>query len=329
VSTSDDRRSVSLPDGTVISLAPPPGWDVRWTATGTDSGGRIETVQLNAPASEVQVDVSFFSDPAGKISTRPAIEAELKRRFSFYLESSVEKQMAFTDLGSPSSVGAFTVFTEQRLVGKKIPENERLLSTTGIRSWKGGYLLFTILSNSRETNEYGLALELVRTGITVVAPKQTAARGAAEEGLTVAAAPWRLRVLDAGMKLTLSQVKPDGRSAYFSMLDETTGMSLSLFIEPATKCKTSRQCRDMVRKAGFANIGKVENVDSSEIGEVSVVECFLPELHGEPIRQQHLFAEFVQDGFWVDAHISRALYTPADRSRFVELVRSLRFERKD
>ena len=71
-----------------------------------------------------------------------------------------------------------------------------------------------------------------------------------------------------------------------------------------------------------------KDVFSSEVGAVSVFEYFLPECRGIPVRQQNMYAEFVQDGFWVDLHISKAVYDKKDRKLFEALINSVTFERK-
>ena len=141
----------------------------------------------------------------------------------------------------------------------------------------------------------------------------------------VPGAPWSLTFPKAGFELEPTKISPDGKKGYFMAVDRGTGLNVSFFVEPAAKCHSSRECRDMVQKAGFAHIGKVESVRASELGEVSVVECFLPEYTGKPVKQQHLFAEFVVQGYWVDLHVSKVLYTEANRPLLETLVRAISF----
>jgi hypothetical protein len=131
-----------------------------------------------------------------------------------------------------------------------------------------------------------------------------------------------------GAKVSERRIQPDGTSGYFAMTNDAIGLSVSFFIEPALKCRFRRECRDMVLKAGFASLGKVEKITPSEIGDVSVVEFFVPEFRGMPVQQQHLFAEFVVQGYWVDMHVSKALYKPEDRERFERLVKGISFQPK-
>src|SRR5687768_15321974 len=68
--------------------------------------------------------------------------------------------------------------------------------------------------------------------------------------LTVPAAPWNLTLPRDGLVMARQQLKPDGAHGYFLLADNKNEMTVSLFIEPATKCKSARECRDMVLKAG-------------------------------------------------------------------------------
>jgi tetratricopeptide (TPR) repeat protein len=112
------------------------------------------------------------------------------------------------------------------------------------------------------------------------------------------------------------------------LVDKKAEMFASLFIEPVKKCKTSKECRDLVWKAGNPNWQKPQNVKLSEIGEISILELLVPELQGRPIRQQNMYAQFVVEGYWVDLHLSKMLYQDQDRGLFERMVKSVRFEPK-
>jgi len=321
------EQSVTIFEGRKIVVSVPKGWKF---AQAADSRTGVQTLEWLDPAGDVQLDVSFLPDSKGRLMTREGLEAEMKRAMAFYLEDAVEREMKFTVLETADGVCEYTSFTDRRLVGKKIPEGERAISTTGIRSWKGVSLYFTLLSNSRDTEAFRQALEIVRSGVNEIRTAGTAGASAAPPiRLTLPWAPWVLTVPGEGAKVVERKIKPDGNSGYFLLTNDGTGLNVSFFIEPARKCQSSRECRDMVQKAGFPALGKVEKVTPSEIGEVSVVECFVPEARGVPVNQHHLFAEFVVRGYWVDMHVSKVLYTPQDRERIERLVKAISFQAKE
>ncbi len=145
---------------------------------------------------------------------------------------------------------------------------------------------------------------------------------------TAPAVPWSLTIPAQDFVVRQKQFKPDGRSAYFSLASEEKMLNISFFIEPALRCKDSKSCRDMVWKLGNPAWENPRNVVLSEIDEVSYFEFLIPSFRGQAIHQQHMYAQFVVDGFWVDLHLSKVLYTRDDHELFENLVKAVRFEPK-
>jgi hypothetical protein len=113
------------------------------------------------------------------------------------------------------------------------------------------------------------------------------------------------------------------------LLDDNKNlMTVSLFIEPATKCKSSKECRDMVLKAGNPAWENPQDFVLGETGDVSYFEFFMRNFQGAPVQQQHMYAQFVVDGFWVDLHISKTQYKPEQHVLFLDRVKSVKFEAK-
>ena len=76
--------------------------------------------------------------------------------------------MKLDGFDAPGGIGVVTSFTDKRLDPKHVPAGEKLISTTGIRSWKGVYIIFTLLSDSRASAAYKTALDVVRSGLKQV-----------------------------------------------------------------------------------------------------------------------------------------------------------------
>ena len=145
---------------------------------------------------------------------------------------------------------------------------------------------------------------------------------------TVANAPWVLTIPAGDFDVAANEVPPGGVRGRFLFTSDKTGLTASITIEPAVKCTDSKSCRDFVRTSDLPRVPGPKDVSSSEIGDISVFEYLLPEFRGVPVRQQNLYAEFVQDGFWIDLHISKAGYDKKDRKLFEALVSAVAFERK-
>jgi hypothetical protein len=146
--------------------------------------------------------------------------------------------------------------------------------------------------------------------------------------ITIPAAPWALTLSGKSLSVENREVKRDGRSGYFLLSDNQNKITISISVEPADKCKTSKECRDMVWKAGNATWENPQNVVFGEIGEVSFFEFLMPSFRDMPIQQQHMYAQFVVDQFWVDMHITKMSYQPKEHKLFEEVVKSAKFEPK-
>lgn len=146
--------------------------------------------------------------------------------------------------------------------------------------------------------------------------------------LVVPQAPWTVLISGEALVLKSEKIAPDGSQGYFMLVDDKARVLASLYIEPANKCKTSKECRDMVWKLGNPAWQNPQNVRLSEIGDISTLELLVPEFRGAPIRQQNMYAQFVLNGYWVDLHLSKVQYQDQDRELFERMVKSVRFEPK-
>jgi hypothetical protein len=160
------HRTITVFGTRQFEIPVPAGWSFKDRKE--DPSSEIRTVELADPTQEIQLSVSFVPDAEVELSTRDALEKRARQVFAFYRTTSIEKDIPLTYFESPGSLGVSASFTDRRLDPKKIPKEEKLISTTGFRSWKGTYFLFTLLSNDRSSAAYKAALDLVRTGIRQV-----------------------------------------------------------------------------------------------------------------------------------------------------------------
>lgn len=145
---------------------------------------------------------------------------------------------------------------------------------------------------------------------------------------TVAEAPWTFTLESEGFSIKDERLKPDGKYGYFLLNNKKTGITFSLWIEPAVKCRTSEECRDMVYRAGNPMWENLENIVQSKIGDVFYFEFYRPSVQGQPVKMQDMHAQFVVEGYWIDLHISKVLYEKKDHAIFENLVKSAKFEIK-
>src|SRR4029077_10765714 len=89
-----------------------------------------------------------------------------------YVASSVEKRVVLQRLASGTGPGVYAVFTDSKLAGTaKLPAGDFRHVSSGARSLGRQLLIFSLLSNTKDNDEYRSALELVVNGVTVAPGK--------------------------------------------------------------------------------------------------------------------------------------------------------------
>jgi hypothetical protein len=119
----------------------------------------------------------------------------------------------------------------------------------------------------------------------------------------------------------------DDARPYYFLKDEKTGLNVSFNFEPVRKCKTSEECRDyLVAKLRTVSFKKDWSV--SKIDQTPVSEHLDGPVEGLNLRQHHLNAHYIIDGVWIDMHLSKVNYRPADHELFASFVRSIRIDQR-
>jgi hypothetical protein len=143
--------------------------------------------------------------------------------------------------------------------------------------------------------------------------------------LTTVKAPWTMRILGNDLDITDVKIKPDQASAYFMMASASSGLNVSVFIEPVDKCRSSEECRDHVLNLGNPAWGKFEQLAKGKIKDFSYFEFYRPEVQGKPLKMLDMYAQHVSNGYWLDLHVSKTLYTKQDHAIFEKVVNSISF----
>lgn len=146
------RVAIAVPEGFVF-------------ASNKDERGLI-SAHLADPKDKISLQISFMPDRDGEYATARARKELMVQSFQQYVSGSVEGAMQFEELEPRAGGGTFCVFTDASLVGKtKFPPGEYLNSTTGIKSWRGCFAVFTLLSNDTKSDEYVAAMKILRDSI--------------------------------------------------------------------------------------------------------------------------------------------------------------------
>ncbi len=141
--------------------------------------------------------------------------------------------------------------------------------------------------------------------------------------LTSIGAPWWLVIDGPGLEVRSVGTKADG--AYFLLYPTRDELNVSLWIEPAAKCKTNIECRDFVLSSGNPRWGAYEKLNKASFGKFDYFEFYRPTVQEKPVQMQDMYAQYVDAGYWLDVHISKVLYKPEDKARFEKLLNSMKF----
>ena len=162
VGLAEDTRTITIFEGRQVWVPVPAGWSLDERR---EPRNGVKIIQLQDPGKEVDLQMSFFPDPSDRLSSRAALESEARGFLETYVETSVEKKIRLTFFEAPDGSGAFARFTDGQLDLRHIPKDEKLIAVSGLRSWKGDYALFTILTNTTDSETFKKALDIVKSGI--------------------------------------------------------------------------------------------------------------------------------------------------------------------
>ena len=140
--------------------------------------------------------------------------------------------------------------------------------------------------------------------------------------------PWELRFPKRGWQLQQERQRQDGLAYYCMFSDPKTLMHASFYIEPATKCKTAKDCRSMF----WSNPGPLyenpQSVEQFEENGFAVVKFIIPSLRGIQVNQLNYSAHIVRDGYWVDAHLSKLPSQKGDDALLSGFLKTISFQQK-
>ena len=136
--------------------------------------------------------------------------------------------------------------------------------------------------------------------------------------LTTANCPWELRFPRGKWKVGINQV--EGTQTYVLFSDDNSQLTASFYIEPASQCETSVDCRELFWKNPGPMVQNPAGVAQFERAGFSIVRYELAIVPGVPIRQLNYSAHHVRDGYWVDMHLSKVLMSETDEKSLEQFV---------
>jgi len=144
--------------------------------------------------------------------------------------------------------------------------------------------------------------------------------------LSLPAKDWGV-VLDLpGFALKTVETKPDGRR-YIVAENQNTNVVVSLTLEAIKSGARVSSCRESLEEKTKNTEVKIRDVRFSRAGDVDFLRYTVPEFRGQPVKQESLFTCQFYDNTYIDLHVSKVNYTPADEPLFAGVVQSMQIDK--
>lgn len=142
--------------------------------------------------------------------------------------------------------------------------------------------------------------------------------------LTTPGSSWSLEINVPGFDLEQRELLPDGNAARLMAENKTDGIILSAFLEKAPRAGDAKQCREYYWQMAQKSPLPKDDVKMSETGSIALVEYLVKQYHGVPVNQKNINAYLSQAGYWMDVHISKGDFKPADEAQLRAIIRGIR-----
>jgi hypothetical protein len=157
-----NEETIPLFENHQVTISVPAGFSC---ARNKDQRG-LTAVHIAHPKDKASLQITFFPDPDGQMTTPRAQKELMHETFFSYVETSREKAMQFVDLEPRAGKGTYCVFTDAGLIGKApYPPGDFLHVTAGVKAWPGVFAVFSIFSNDTTSAEYRELLNTLRDSV--------------------------------------------------------------------------------------------------------------------------------------------------------------------
>lgn len=164
------------------------------------------------------------------------------------------------------------------------------------------------------------------TALTIIMVLCVSNATAAESmSLTLPDLNWALQINSPGFEIQSGGLRPDGLATKAMAQNNSTGIILSVFIEPAQNDGDNHACRDYYWSGLQKSPATEGNPVFSDKGNMALLKYDIKEFQGVKIDQKHVNAYIVKDNFWIDVHLSKVNYVASDKELFDNVLSSIAF----
>lgn len=136
---------------------------------------------------------------------------------------------------------------------------------------------------------------------------------------------WVLQIDSPGFVVKTKERKPDGRE-YLAAENSETKIYLSVMMEKGKGPADEAACPDYLTNRVQSVPPEMHPTDvrSSRIAGRAVIEYLVPEVQKVAVRQKNFVACLTHEDVYIDVHLSKVLFDPADEELFTTLLAKMR-----
>src|SRR6202047_3160453 len=135
---------------------------------------------------------------------------------------------------------------------------------------------------------------------------------------------WGVEIDFPGFVVETQKRKRDGRE-YLLAKHPTTNIIVSVTLEQVPGGADPKSCSDYLQKRMQSLPSQLSPVDiqTSELGNMAVVEYLIPTAQGISLQQKNFVACLAKDDVYADIHLSKAKFEASDESLFTDVLKKV------
>lgn len=137
--------------------------------------------------------------------------------------------------------------------------------------------------------------------------------------------PWSLEISEPGFRVVQKEVSVERSMAHLSGERLKDGVLLTVFIEKAKEAGDSEICRKYYMDRMKNSPLKMDSINEYAAGSMAIAEYFIREYAGVDLKQKHIHAYLVKEGYWLDVHLSVSDCNPDCEKQLQSIVKHIGF----
>jgi hypothetical protein len=134
---------------------------------------------------------------------------------------------------------------------------------------------------------------------------------------------WRVRIPRQDWVVLQEKAKPDDSGFYYFVGSKIHQAQFSIYLDKTTNCSSGETCRALFWRNRGAMFKDAKGVREYESNGFHVVEFYLDEIAGVPVKQANLSGHMYRDGHWIDVRFTKVGRERLDLAPLTALLDSI------